>query len=127
MTTIDTTTLDKLLEGVNPADPQSMFSDAGLFGQLKKALAERMLQAELNYHLEQQRGTAMPSRNHKNGSSKKTVLTTETRLALDIPRDRDGSFEHLTSLYVPPLAITQDVRSFEGVRSIIARHVASPP
>ena len=52
-----------------------------------------MLQAELNHHLEQQRGATTPSRNHKNGSSKKTVLTTETRLALDIPRDRDGSFE----------------------------------
>jgi putative transposase len=93
MTTLDPSTLDKLLEGVNPSDPQSLFSDAGLFGQLKKALAERMLQAELNHHLEQQRGATTPSRNHKNGSSKKTVLTTETRLALDIPRDRDGSFE----------------------------------
>jgi putative transposase len=86
MTTLDPSTLDNLLEGVNPSDPQSLFSDAGLFGQLKKALAERMLQAELNHHLEQQRGAATtPSRNHKNGSSKKTVLTTESRLALDIP------------------------------------------
>jgi len=93
MTTIDQATLDKLLEGVNPSDPQSMFSDSGLFGQLKKALAERMLQAELNHHLEQQRSVTTPPRNHKNGSSKKTVLAAETRLALDIPRDRDGSFE----------------------------------
>lgn len=46
MMTIDPATLDKLLEGVNLSDLQSMFSDAGLFGQLKKALAERMLQAE---------------------------------------------------------------------------------
>jgi transposase-like protein len=45
------------------------------------------------HHLEHQHGATTPSRNHKNGSSKKTVLTTETRLALDIPRDRDGSFE----------------------------------
>ena len=93
MTTLDPSTLDKLLEGVNPSDPQSLFSDAGLLGQLKKALVERMLQAELNHHLEQQCGATTPSRNHKNSSSKKTVLTTETRLALDIPRDRDGSFE----------------------------------
>lgn len=57
MTTLDPSTLDKLIEGVNPSDPQSLFSDAGLFGQLKKALAERMLQAELNHHLEQQRGS----------------------------------------------------------------------
>lgn len=63
MTTIDPATLDKLLEGVNPSDPQSLFSDAGLFGQLKKAPAERMLKAELNHHLEQQRGATTPSRN----------------------------------------------------------------
>lgn len=93
MTTLDKATLDKLLEGVNPSDPQSLFSDAGLFGQLKKALAERMLQAELKHHLEQQRSGGAPSRNHKNGASKKAVLAAETRLALDIPRDRDGSFE----------------------------------
>jgi putative transposase len=93
MTTIDKATLDKLLEGVDPSNPQSMFTDAGLFGQLKKALAERMLQAELTHHLEQQRSAPEPTRNHRNGSSKKSVLAAETKLTLDIPRDRDGSFE----------------------------------
>jgi transposase-like protein len=93
MTTIDKATLDKLLEGVDPNNPQSMFTDAGLFGQLKKALAERMLQAELSHHLERQRNAPEPSRNHRNGSSKKSVLAAETKLTLDIPRDRDGSFE----------------------------------
>jgi transposase-like protein len=91
--TIDKATLDKLFVGVDPSNPQSMFTDAGLFGQLKKALAERMLQAELTHHLEQQRNASEPSRNHRNGSSKKSVLATETKLTLDIPRDRDGSFE----------------------------------
>jgi putative transposase len=91
--TIDKATLDKLLEGVDPSDPQSMFTDAGLFGQLKKALAERMLQAELTHHLEQQRNAPEQTRNHRNGSSKKSVLAAETKLTLDIPRDRDGSFE----------------------------------
>jgi putative transposase len=91
--TIDKATLDKLLEGVDPNNPQSMFTDAGLFGQLKKALAERMLQAELTHHLEQQRNAPEPSRNHRNGSSKKSVLAGEAKLDLDIPRDRDGSFE----------------------------------
>lgn len=91
--TIDKATLDKLLEGVDPHNPQSMFTDAGLFGQLKKALAERMLQAELTHHLEQQRNAPEPTRNHRNGSSKKSVLAAETKLELNIPRDRDGSFE----------------------------------
>jgi len=91
--TIDQAMLDKLLEGVDPSNPQSMFTDAGLFGQLKKALAERMLQAELTHHLAQQRNGLEPVRNHRNGSSKKSVLAAETKLTLDIPRDRDGSFE----------------------------------
>lgn len=93
MTTFDKATLDQLLAGVDPSNPQSMFTDAGLFGQLKKALAERMLQAELSHHLEQQRNAPEPIRNHRNGSSKKSVLAAETKLTLDIPRDRDGSFE----------------------------------
>jgi hypothetical protein len=36
--TIDKATLDKLLEGVDASKRQSMFTDAGLFGRLKKAL-----------------------------------------------------------------------------------------
>jgi tetrapyrrole methylase family protein/MazG family protein len=35
--------------------------------------------------------------------------------------DRAGGFDHLASLYVPPLALPDDVRSFEGVRAIVAR------
>ncbi len=93
MTDFDKAALDKLLEGVDPQNPQAMFSDAGLFGQLKKALAERMLQAELTHHLAQQRQAPEPTRNHKNGSSKKSVLAAEAKLDLMIPRDRDGSFE----------------------------------
>jgi len=93
MTTFDKATLDQLLAGVDPANPQTMFTDAGLFGQLKKALAERMLQAELSHHLERQRSGSEPTHNHKNGSSKKSVMAAETKLTLDIPRDRDGSFE----------------------------------
>ncbi|MBF6599088.1 MAG: nucleoside triphosphate pyrophosphohydrolase [Dehalococcoidia bacterium] len=35
--------------------------------------------------------------------------------------DRGDAFDHLTTLYVPPLALTANVRSFEGVRAIVAR------
>ncbi len=35
--------------------------------------------------------------------------------------DRSDRFDHLVSLYVPPLPLTQDVRSFEGVRAIVAQ------
>ncbi len=42
-------TLDDLLAG---RDPQAMFSTVGLFDELKKALAERVLNAELDDHLD---------------------------------------------------------------------------
>ena len=42
--------LDELLKG---QDPKTVLSSAGLFGDLKKALAERMLNAELDHHLSQ--------------------------------------------------------------------------
>ncbi|MEQ1673565.1 MAG: hypothetical protein ABL865_00785 [Candidatus Nitrotoga sp.] len=47
-----------------------MFSIVGLFGQRKKVRAEHSLQAKLSYHLEQQLGMAMSSRNYKNSSKK---------------------------------------------------------
>ena len=42
-------TLDQLLDG---RDPKAIFSRDGLFDELKKTLAERVLNAELNDHLD---------------------------------------------------------------------------
>jgi putative transposase len=80
--------LDKLLEG---QDPKTVLSSVGLFGDLKKALAERMLNAELDHHLSQPEEEA--SGNHRNGTSSKTVLASDEKLDLEIPRDRQGRFE----------------------------------
>ncbi len=74
--------IDALLDG---ADSQKVFSSAGLLGELKKALAERMLDAEMDQHLSEQDPS---SANHRNGYSQKTVLTEDGALSLDIPRDR---------------------------------------
>ena len=50
------------------------------------------------------------------GTRERTIVqTTVERL------DRDAEFDHLATLYVPPLARTDNVRTFEGVRAIIAR------
>jgi transposase-like protein len=63
----------------------------------KKALIERALGAELSHHLGQApaAGDADAGGNHRNGSSAKTVLTEEGPLRVEIPRDRNGSFEPL--------------------------------
>ena len=63
--------------------------------QLKKQLAERMLSAELGHHLQQEREHAEDgdAPNYRNGSTAKTVLTPEGSLALQIPRDRQATFD----------------------------------
>lgn len=80
--------LDTLLEG---RDPKTALDSGGLIGDLKKALAERMLNAEMDVHLDSE--TESEAGNHRNGTSAKTVLTPEGPLELSIPRDRHGRFD----------------------------------
>jgi putative transposase len=84
--------IDELLTQVQNKDAESLLGESGLAGQLKKRLAERMLEAELNHHLEKQSACG-PAGNYRNGSSPKTVMTPSGDLPLDIPRDRRSSFE----------------------------------
>ena len=68
-----------------------MLRSDGLLGALKKALAERLRNAEMDVHVgslaEQDAGT------HRTGSSQKTVLSDDGARALSIPRDRHGRFD----------------------------------
>ncbi len=72
--------IEELLEGEAASE---VFSADGLFAQLKKALAERILNAEMDAHLKAD-GQAGEG-NHRNGYSPKTVLTDGGPLELDIP------------------------------------------
>src|ERR1700723_3816342 len=85
---INRDTLDGLLAG---HDPQAVFAKDGLFDELKKALAERVLNAEIDDHLDGE--AAAGKRNSRNGYSKKRVLTETSKLDLRIPRDREGTFD----------------------------------
>jgi putative transposase len=69
----------------------------------KKALIERALGAELGHHLGYSNGAVKPEAvsNQRNRTSCKTVLTEDGPLRIDVPRDRDGSFE---TLFQPMLA-----------------------
>lgn len=93
--------LDQLLAG---RDPKTVLESGGLIGDLKKALAERMLNAELDVHLEAEAEQA--AGNHRNGTSSKTVLTADGALELSIPRDRHGRFD--------PALIAKYRRRFPG-------------
>ena len=74
----------------------------------KKALIERAMGAELGHHLGYLAGAAKPDTavNQRNGKSAKTVLTGEGPVRIEVPRDRDGSFE--------PILIPKHERRFTG-------------
>jgi putative transposase len=67
----------------------------GLLNQMTKAVIERALQAELTHDLGYQRGdpAGAGSGNSRNGSGRKTVSTTNGPITIDVPRDRNGTFE----------------------------------
>ncbi len=77
--------LDQLLAG---ADAKTAFDQNGLLDQLKKALTERALKAELDHHL-----AGDESGNRRNGYGRKTVLTDGGAMEVAIPRDRAGTFD----------------------------------
>lgn len=93
--------LDELLAGQNPA---TVLTSGGLLGDLKKALAERMLNAEMDVHLDSE--AEREAGNHRNGNSEKTVLSDDGELVLSIPRDRHGRFD--------PALIAKYQRRFPG-------------
>jgi putative transposase len=80
--------LDQLLAGRNP---QELFSKDGLVDELKKALSERILNTEIDEHLTAE--NAEGKDNHRNGYSKKSVLTGTAKVTLAVPRDRAGTFD----------------------------------
>jgi transposase-like protein len=82
--------IDELMkEYRGPEDFQALFT------ALKKAVMERALKAELDVHLGYEKGQEKPAdeSNHRNGSSSKTVLGESGAVRLEIPRDRDGTFD----------------------------------
>ena len=95
--------LDQFVQGPMTAEA---IQDATM--ALKKALIERALGGELSHHLGYPPGGDKPAEagNHRNGSTGKTVLTEDGPLRIEVPRDREGSFE--------PLLIPKHERRFTG-------------
>jgi transposase-like protein len=75
---------------------------------LKKALIQRALAAEMNHHLGYPTGAPKPNSvtNQRNGWGAKTILTEDGPIRIEVPRDRDSSFE--------PLLIPKHERRFTG-------------
>ena len=95
--------LEQLIPGpVTPAE----FED--IFQRFKKAFMERALGAEMTHHLGYRAGEAKPegASNHRNGKGSKTILTDSGEVKIEVPRDRQGTFE--------PQLIGKHERRFTG-------------
>ena len=87
-------TIDALLKDVKAAGTPIDSVDV-LLNQMTKAVLERDLQAELTDHLGYNAGdpAGHESGNSRDGKSRKTVSTTNGPVDIEVPRDRNGSFE----------------------------------
>lgn len=130
--TIDSTIRPELLNQLltNYRKPGDLTGENGLFKQLKKALIERALGAELSEHLGYEKGdpAGRGSGNSRNGVSSKTILTEDGEIEIAVPRDRAGSFE--------PQLIGKGQTRFDGfddkilslyVRGMTVRQIQGPP
>ncbi|MCB4347234.1 IS256 family transposase [Burkholderia vietnamiensis] len=95
--------LDQLVKGpMTPAEVQDLML------AFNKAVIERAMGAERNLHLGYRPGQSKPpgQANERNGASGKTVITDRGPVRVEVPRDRDGSFE--------PILIPKHERRFTG-------------
>jgi putative transposase len=91
--------LDQLLAG---GDAATALNSGELVNALEKALAERVLSAEMDYHLSDEAAVE----NSRNGYGRKSVLTGMGKIEIAVPRDRAGSFD--------PQLIAKYQRRFRG-------------
>jgi len=91
--TINTDVIDELLKHYKT--PEEILGENGLLKQLTKAVFQRALQAEMTLHLGHEKHATVSNKsgNARNGSSAKTIKGDFGTMPIEIPRDRDSSFE----------------------------------
>ena len=85
--------LDELME--DGVDAEDLFGEDGLLKRMKKRMAERILETELTDHLgyEKHAPDGRNRGNSRNGKTTKTLKDDKGDLPVEIPRDREGSFD----------------------------------
>jgi putative transposase len=92
--TIPDEVIDQLLAGYSR--PEDLTGKDGILKQLTARLVERALQAEMTEHLSYDKGSSPRGRgggNSRNGTTAKTLRTELGDVPIEVPRDRDSSFE----------------------------------
>ncbi|MFF3566893.1 IS256 family transposase [Nocardia jiangxiensis] len=87
--------------------------EGGLLAQLTKLVVESALEGEITDHLGYESGdpAGRGTGNSRNGTRSKTVVTDVGPVEIDVPRDRDGSFE--------PQLVRKRQRRLEGVENMV--------
>ena len=88
---------EELLAGLlaNYQKPEDLIGEDGLLKHLTKLVVERALEAEMTEHLGHGKNEAVANvaGNTRNGRSRKTLKGEFGTLPIEVPRDRNGSFE----------------------------------
>jgi len=88
--------------------PDDLTGPNGLLKELTKALVERAMEAEMTEQIgfEKSNQAEKTTKNRRNGSTPKTLRSEQGPLQIDVPRDREGSFE--------PAIVPKHQREFKG-------------
>jgi putative transposase len=113
---LPTDQLDALIEqmlGRADTEGLELLGPGGVLTALTKRVMERALEVEMTDHMGYEKGdpAGWGSGNNRNGTSPKTVLTDAGAVALDVPRDRNGSFE--------PKLVPKHRRRIEGFNDLV--------
>jgi putative transposase len=112
--------LDELLKDYK--GPEDVLGESGLLKQFTQALVERALATELTHHLGYAKHdpTGHGTGNSRNGKSGKTLKTEQGLLPIEVPRDRNGTFE--------PLLVPKGETRFRGFdEKIISMYARGMP
>jgi putative transposase len=103
----------RLLAERAQAEGISLAGEGGLLAQLTKLVLEAGLEAEMSSHLgyDKHETAGRDGGNSRNGTRAKTVLTEVGPVQIEVPRDRDASFE--------PVIVPKRVRRLRGVDEMV--------
>ena len=109
--------LDEIMSKVQ-SEGLELLGENGVLKSLVKQIMETALEVERSDHLGYEKGdpAGVGSGNSRNGTSKKSVITDAGKIDLDIPRDRNGTFE--------PLLVPTNSRRIDGFNNLICGLIA---
>ncbi|NNC76054.1 MAG: IS256 family transposase [Acidimicrobiia bacterium] len=95
------------------ADGKNLVGPGGLLSDLTKQVLETGLEVEMEDHVgyEKHAVEGRNGGNSRNGTRAKTVITDVGPIEVDVPRDRDGSFE--------PQTVRKNQRRLDGVDAMV--------